>query len=240
MLDDWLPPLSPRARALLAAERGQKESEALKARAVERAQAVLDGERWSGIALRQEEGRKLFGLRSRAARVALLAAAAMAFAGLAVAGARLVWREPEVTTRLPAPVERPSSVTPRARSVGARGLAASDAVVNPSAESPAPSAPAAPQRAHLSAPRQYEVELGLLEPARASMARGEYNAALGAIAQHQREYPNGQLTQEREALRVRALWGLGQRPAAEAAAARFRKRYPRSGLLNWMKATPPP
>jgi outer membrane protein assembly factor BamD (BamD/ComL family) len=83
--------------------------------------------------------------------------------------------------------------------------------------------------------QQYAVELSVLDPARRSIALGDYAGAMGAIARHQREYPRGQLAEEREALRVRALWGTGQKASAESAAAVFRKRYPRSGLLSWMK-----
>jgi outer membrane protein assembly factor BamD (BamD/ComL family) len=90
--------------------------------------------------------------------------------------------------------------------------------------------------------QQYTIELGLLEPARKSIAHGDYAGAMSAIARHQREYPRGQLAEEREALRVRALWGTGQKVSAENAATAFRKRYPRSVLLSWMKepASPPP
>jgi TolA-binding protein len=97
---------------------------------------------------------------------------------------------------------------------------------------PTPSAAESPKPSSAST---YAVELGLLEPARQSIARGDFGGALGAIAQHQREFPRGQLTEEREALRVRALWGMGQHSQAESAANAFRKRYPRSGLLSWMK-----
>jgi hypothetical protein len=110
------------------------------------------------------------------------------------------------------------------------------------AEPPAPVPAPEPERAVApaeggppSSVQQYAVELGLLEPARSSIGRGDYGGALGAIARHQREYPRGQLAQEREALRVRALWGMGQRSQAESAAVSFRKRYPRSVLLSWMK-----
>jgi outer membrane protein assembly factor BamD (BamD/ComL family) len=82
--------------------------------------------------------------------------------------------------------------------------------------------------------QQYAIELELLQPARRSIATGSFSQALAELARHQREYPTGQLAQEREALRVRALWGTGQRAEAEQAAAVFRKRYPRSALLNWM------
>jgi TolA-binding protein len=100
--------------------------------------------------------------------------------------------------------------------------------------------PRASKRSRPGEPRQYALEVNLLEPARSSVVRGQYDVALAAIARHQREFPNGQLAEEREALRVRALWGQGQKPAAAAAAASFRNRYPRSLLLSWMKAQPGP
>jgi TolA-binding protein len=103
-------------------------------------------------------------------------------------------------------------------------------------------APSAPTSADSEATRRdatsaqtYAIELALLEPARSATVRGSYAEALGAIARHQREFPNGQLAEERSALRVRALWGLGRTAEAEAAAASFRQSYPRSALLAWMR-----
>jgi outer membrane protein assembly factor BamD (BamD/ComL family) len=81
--------------------------------------------------------------------------------------------------------------------------------------------------------QQYAVELALLEPARRAISQHDYGAALAAIARHQREFPQGELSEERDALRVRALWGAGQKASADRAALDFRKRYPKSGLLSW-------
>jgi hypothetical protein len=98
---------------------------------------------------------------------------------------------------------------------------------------PAGTAPAEGAKPPLA--RQYALELAVLEPARSAVARGDYAGALAAVTQHQREFPSGLLAEERSALRVRALWGMGRIAEADAAAAAFRQRYPRSALLAWMR-----
>jgi len=74
-------------------------------------------------------------------------------------------------------------------------------------------------------------ELRVLAPARAAVARGDFGAALTAIAEHARRFREGRLVEEREALRVKALAGLGNVKEARAASAEFRRRFPRSALL---------
>lgn len=78
----------------------------------------------------------------------------------------------------------------------------------------------------------FAAELQVLQPARQAVARGEYSSALGIIAEHHRLFPHGVLTEEREALRVKALVGLGRAAEAERAGAAFRKRFPRSALVG--------
>jgi hypothetical protein len=249
VLDNWLPRLSPRARALLAAERGRSEDGHLKARAIERAQAAIDGER-SGVSLRQAGERRFFGTRSRVVRgTVLAAAAAVAVAGLAAAGMRFVIgsssdgseHAPRVELAQVAPTPAQSLDSQPRPAPEADGTAARASAPSPS--SPLPSSPPAASRTPArgranDVKQQYAIELRLLEPARSSIARGDYGGALTAIARHRREYPNGQLAEERDALGVRALSGLGQRSAAEASAADFRRRYPRSALLSWMRDQP--
>jgi hypothetical protein len=234
------PPLSKLARDLLARERGCQEDEAIKSRALARARAVVERERTAGIGLR------LFGSLDRGARprrawrTLLLVAAAIGAAGLAAAGVGFYGQPDE---------EEPRSVPSKVTAPQAAHLAVGGALVPveratdvPPAPAPVPQArtappgSAAPDSARSLSLKQYATELSLLEPARSSISRGDYAAALSALSQHRREFPNGQLSQEREALRVRALWGLGQKPAALAAASAFRKRYPRSALLSWLKA----
>ncbi|HEX2874508.1 MAG TPA: hypothetical protein VHP33_24815 [Polyangiaceae bacterium] len=234
-------PLSQLARELLARERGSSEDEALKSRAMARARAALPSERSSSVGLRRPNLGAGNDRPRRLARTLPLIAASLAAVGLALAGAGVYeWRAPQLDV---APREdvRPSAPTPRQLTVGGAlpGVASSSPEEAPRA--PAPRAENAPPTAANDGARalnmkQYAAELLLLEPARSSIARGDYPAALTAIDQHRREFPRSQLSEEREALRIRALWGLGQRPAALSAAKSFRKRYPRSSLLSWLQA----
>jgi hypothetical protein len=236
VVDKLLLPLSRTAQGLLAAERTRVEDDELKTRALARAQAALDGERLSGVALRLVRQQTVPRVRPRVMRAALLLAAALAVAGLAAASVHLIANHASKPAAIAAP--RPHAALPigaKDPSLAPRAAAEPGNCVTTPIVSAAAGTSNTGAHGRPNAARQYAIELGLLEPARSSMALGDYNAAMGALAEHQREFPNGQLTEEREALRVRALWGLGQRPAAEAAAAVFRRRYPRSGLLSWMK-----
>lgn len=224
-------PLSPLARALLDAERGRSEDEALKSQALERARLALDTERPSGIALRRA-GLVLPSERPRSLRTLWLVAAAVTLAGIAAAASlgAMTWRANEAPPPVPAARTRGTSAVPE--------LPPKPAAVSASASAePAPE-PRAPQISNDSVrtpgPQSYADELALLEPARSGISHGDYAAALSVLARHRREFPNGQLVEEREALRVRALWGLGQKSAARSAAKAFRKRYPRSALLSWL------
>ncbi len=231
--------LSDQARDLLAQERerGVPEDEALKSRALNRARAVLGQDRPSGVGLRVVNFERSKAVPRRWPRALPLIAAGLAAAGLAAAAAGLnAWKTPDKPAWPPAKVTAPALP----------GVAVGGALLPPApssdvpAERPrepraAPGSTAGNDGARSSSAKQYATELALLEPARSSIGRGDYPAALSALGQHRRQFPNGQLSQEREALRVRALWGLGQKPAALAAARAFRKRYPRSALLSWLK-----
>lgn len=71
-------------------------------------------------------------------------------------------------------------------------------------------------------------EVALIDAARASLVAGDPRAAWATLEQHARAFPSGQLAEERELLRVRALRALGRVEAAKEAAAAFRARYPKS------------
>jgi hypothetical protein len=224
--------LSRLAQELLVAERAAVEPAQLQARAAERARRLMASHPSETGELSVSRVR-IFGARSRAARFALVMAAALAVAGLAGAGMSLrgMLETAEPTPRImptTLPREVPTTLV-RPSPAGAVSAAASQSAP---IESPAP-----PTSATRAAPRspsasQYAIELELLEPARRGIARHDYVSALSAIARHSREFPNGQLAEERSALKVRALWGLGRTAEAEAASASFRLRYPRSALLG--------
>jgi ferric-dicitrate binding protein FerR (iron transport regulator) len=77
-------------------------------------------------------------------------------------------------------------------------------------------------------------ELQLLSRARTAIAADKHEAAIRWIRAHQQRFPNGQLIEEREALRVKALRGMGQEQKARQAAGEFRQRFPKSVLSPQM------
>lgn len=115
----------------------------------------------------------------------------------------------------------------------ARSVATTTPVVKaaPSAQL-AQSAQSAQSASPVLGSESYPQELALLQPARAGIARGDFAAALSAVSEHSRRFPSGLLGEERDALRVRALFGLHRVDEARRAAAAFRGRYPRSVLLS--------
>jgi hypothetical protein len=75
-------------------------------------------------------------------------------------------------------------------------------------------------------------ELRLLDRARQSDAHGDFASVLTLSTEHERNYPDGRLAEEREVLRVKALIGLGRHNEARQVAAKFRRQFPRSVLLQ--------
>jgi len=99
----------------------------------------------------------------------------------------------------------------------------------PAPDAAAPDAPAPPTRTPVVA-QDRERESALLARARAAMLRGRPADALDALGEHQRAFPSGRLSEEREALAVQALAASGDRAAARARAESFQRRYPNSPL----------
>ena len=79
---------------------------------------------------------------------------------------------------------------------------------------------------------QYQRELRILEPARRAFARGDFAAVVRAADEHERAFPSGGLAEERDALRVRALFRQNRGAEARRAAAAFRKQFPNSAVLG--------
>ncbi len=126
----------------------------------------------------------------------------------------------------PPPAPRASSEPPLpAVSVGSLPSAITTAKVarTETPEAPAPSA------------RGLGAERSLLDIARGALARGEGAEALAAVDRHGREYPDGALVEEREALAVKALVALGRRDEARARAQRFEQRFPNGLMLRAVK-----
>ena len=215
-------PVSPEVRALLDQERViPPVSPSQRARAMARARAALA----APVVITSAPSAAAPRTRWAAA------AAAVLVVGAAVAAAAY-----EIHTRLvPAAVARPAAVA-AAPAVAARPPASSAADVAVPDLSPTPAATVAgPSSSPADAAR---AELRLLRQARAAVARGDFAAALSPIAEHTRRFKNGRLVEEREALRVKALVGLGRAGEARHAAAEFRARFPRSVLLPAVSQMP--
>ncbi len=71
----------------------------------------------------------------------------------------------------------------------------------------------------------------MLDIARVCVAHGDPQHALEAIARHRRQFPNGVLSEEPEALTIKALDLLGRDKEARDRAARFARWYPTSLFL---------
>jgi hypothetical protein len=89
----------------------------------------------------------------------------------------------------------------------------------------------APGRSSAPPPAPTNAELELLRAARQDVLRGDFVGAQVVIAEHTRRFRNGGLVEEREALRVKSLIGLGRREEAKRAAAAFHARFPHSVFL---------
>jgi hypothetical protein len=103
---------------------------------------------------------------------------------------------------------------------------------------PAPTHVAVPRAEPLEPPPDdaLAVERRLIEMARTALTRGDPAATLSAIAQAEREFPAGQLAEERDVLRIQALLATGKRAEAEQAAETFEAKHPKSLELSAVKA----
>jgi hypothetical protein len=212
-----LEPLAADIAALLASERTiTPESSEFRQRALRRAEAALAS-------------------RARSARFAsegfrlrwLVVAAAIAAAALAAAATESRRRS----------VAHASALASAAATQTAAVQAASATPSAPaiSAVLPAPSASSVVHAA-VELAASSALELQLLQPARTALQHGDFSTALAAVAAHARRFPRGQLSEERESLRVFALLGAGRHTEAERVAAAFRRHFPHSMLLARMDA----
>jgi len=158
-----------------------------------------------------------------------LALAAAIVLGLASAGATAAFHAWSGTATEVVPLPVSSLESPPARPATLRR--APSAPLLPAAQ-PAP-APRAQRAARATlAQESYAAELRLLQRARSEYAAHDFSGALGLVAEHGHRFPNGRLTEEREALRVRSLAGAGRHHEARLAFAAFARRFPRSVLLS--------
>lgn len=225
-----LEPLSPEAERLLAKEREFPPAPAeLRARAMARARASL------GLGTVRPLRRSLH------RRPTLLIAASLALAFAAVSFAAWYDGDPRGTNPTPAsgtsqPAGKLATDPP---GTPPSEVEAEEVRNEPSPEPRKLEEPTPPSR-RTPAEDATGLELAVLQRARAAVAKQEFSAALELIADHQRRFPRGKLREEREALRVKALAGLGRTDEAQRAAERFRERFPNSVLSPRIEATARP
>ncbi|MBN1611883.1 MAG: hypothetical protein JW940_34950 [Polyangiaceae bacterium] len=201
------------------------EPEEVRRRAVERARAALP----RTLAL----PRVSHAPRPRRVRLGHAAAAAVLLTGLCAlafqAGYRMKSRSPAAPVSAPAVMPPVIVVTvPAPPSVGPSSVDPEPPLAE---RSPAKAKPAGPA---ISATEAHAMELRVLQPAQQDVARQDYASAMAAIEKHQRRFPSGRLAEEREALRVKALLGLGRTAEAQRVGARFHERFPKSALCGRM------
>jgi hypothetical protein len=165
-----------------------------------------------------------------------LALAAVTFALGGVVGAYWQHRRAAPPELAPAPpVSTPvTSGAPSAASSPLLPPVASRPSASSVPEPPSRAAPVVPSVKSASDASTADVSLAkerlLIDRARAAIARGRAVDAQQAVDEHAREFPRGQLAEEREALAVQALAQAGRTREATQRAAAFRKRWPDSVL----------
>jgi hypothetical protein len=215
------PPLLPELEALLAPHRTVLPlAPSVEARAIARAAAAAElPERGAGRVL------------TRPWWVFAAAAGAVLVLGAAAYAARAWIGEP--SSRVPAdgaPGLSPGSSAPRPRALVSSAAQETEAAAALATE--APSRRRVIGKTGAATVRPTNAELQLLRGAREHVTRGDFAGALAIIAEHVRRFRNGALVEEREALRVKSLAGLGRHEEAQRAAAAFHARFPRSVFLS--------
>ncbi len=225
----------PSIGSLLAVEKEiVPEPDQLRERAVERARASLPRNVWARS--RSQAVRRLSVATAVAAAAALVALCAVAYE----AGYRFKSRSSNGPVPSPAvaPVVVPEPPAQLKQTEVQVDESEPSSESEPSTPTPVP-APIHAAKARSSKPvgeaQAYAMELLLLQPALEAVARRDFATSLSAISAHQRRFPAGQLAEEREGLRVKALLGLGRIPEAMHAGALFRERFPHSALLGQIR-----
>jgi hypothetical protein len=215
-------PLSPDIKSLLANDRLDfPQSQDLRRRALLRARAAMQGAAASGRARP-----RFAGLRWTAAAAALFIAATL-FAAVIKTRRNATADRPLESPLATAPTTLTPLVAPRSPSQ----KRASEMDIR--AEAPPTNAAHGARRARTVA-EDYAIERMILQPARAALAAGDVSSALAAIGEHARRFQAGQLTEEREALRVEALLHAHRTDEARTAAADFREQFPQSVLRSFV------
>ncbi|HEY4187737.1 MAG TPA: hypothetical protein VGP07_21855 [Polyangia bacterium] len=167
--------------------------------------------------------------RGRGLRMALVASMALAVGATGASAAfhaRSLWAPaaPSPVTRAPIPAVSPLALVP-------------SLVPAPSAPQLRPASKPRRLKRVASAEESCTDEVDALQRAQAACARQDFLDALMLIAEDGRRHPNGCLSEEREALRVRSLLASGRASDARRVGAAFTERFPRSVLLARLQET---
>lgn len=213
--DEAPPPMDPDLRALLRGTKSSFDAEA--SRHLERALGRLEQAR-PEIARRPPDPEPSPPVESTAAKVGIAKLVLPVMTASVIAGAAITYVAMPVRERIvyvDRPVALAASALPSASppSVRVEDL--------PAAPKPLP-APSTAGVADVSAERL------LLDEARVAYASGDYAKSLDRLHQHRARFPSGALTEEREALTVRALAASGNKAEAAKRARAFVKKYPES------------
>jgi hypothetical protein len=144
-------------------------------------------------------------------------------------------------------VERPSPTLPALRDAREEARTPTPASQSPEAPfSPMKTAPSTLSEPHSPSEPQANgsastdsalaKERALLDAARRALGSGDPTACLTELAKHARAFPAGKLAEEREAMTVNALVGVGRYSEARQKAEVFARRYPHSFLAPSVEA----
>lgn len=222
-----LSPLDPETRAALDAERRRDDPSAAR---LSRARHLLDL-RVAGAPATVDPAAGVRPTPSGAPPWSNGSVAAVAGLSGIVLGAVVTFAVMRTTTQAPVPPP-PSPSATNAVSV------APPPVVATSATTFAPAVPVAPvprrsadvPSSGASAAAVLTEERAVLDEARASLRDNDAARALVLTARHEKNFAHGQLVEEREAIAIRALVGLGRREEARVRAERFHAKFPGSAL----------
>ena len=148
-------------------------------------------------------------------------------------------RQPPAPVPVAAPLTAAAAPTPQCPPPVAVAPAPSAAPVAPAGvRGNCPAAPARAPGAGAAADRGLGRERALLDQARAALVSGDPQAALGTLERHRRGFPDGRLAEERDVLRVKALFAAGRTTEAREAAASFLRKHPASLFRSAVEDAP--
>ena len=234
-MSEHIPPLTPGARSLLDAARDgdeprSGERERVRARVLAAIAAGAATSAAGGKAAASAAGGGGAAGGAVTIKMALLAIAVAGVAAGAYVGLRSKSSGPApvaVPEPEPAPSIAPPPVEPTTPAVvdEAIEIAAEDVPDVPSAR-PHPRKPERPPA--LSPADSLREERALIARASDALRAGDARAALKAVSEHQRRFPDGLLIEERSAARVQALCAAGRTADGASAREAFLARWPRS------------